>query len=286
MDVRAATTRLLRRPLPFEGPSARHTVGARSVPPAAWLELTGDDAAGQLAAKRRLFESRRPDVLQSLPGSEAAAGELLELVRAATGTTVGMAGLHPLEEAGRLAPEDFCLHLPDPQTGELVLRAACVCFPNRWRLADKLGRPVTAIHGPVPGYREQLGRPVDRLMERLLPDRILERHNWGIADGPELFAPQAGGEGDRRPGDCWLRIERQTLRRLPRTGAIVFTIRTLQAPLDALHDDPVAARLLAAAIEALPADVAAYKLGPPATEPLPAWLRRAGSAGPAAPRAR
>jgi hypothetical protein len=264
MDVISASARILRRPLPFAGPSGRHTVGARAVPLGGWLELTGDDVAGQVQEKQRLFDTRRGDVLRSLPGSEAAKDELLEAVRQATGARVEMDGLDPLEAAGRLAPEDFCLHLPDPVTGELALRAACVCFPNRWLLESKIGRNVTAIHSPVPGYQEQLGSPVSRLMERLAPDRIMERHNWGIADGPELFAPEPRSPGGSSP-DYWLRVERQTLRRLPRSGAVVFTIRTLQAPLAVVRHDPDASQLLATAIRALPDSLALYKLGSAAT---------------------
>ncbi len=265
----AATARLLRRPLPFAAGGARHKVGARKVEPADWLELTGDDVAGQLAQKRRLFEDRRGDVLRALPGSAQACEELLGMVReAAAGTpsdTPMPSGVNPLEEAGSPAPEDFCLHLPDPASGELVLVAGSVCFPNRWLLADKIGRAVTAVHTPVPRYASQLGSPVDRLMQRLPAGRVMERSNWGLVDGPELYAPlgrnvEPGAERGLFER-LWLRIERQTLRRLPQTGAIVFTIRTLQAPVSVLRSDPEAAALLARAIGELPPDVADYKLG-------------------------
>ncbi len=188
------------------------------------------------------------------------------------------AGCHPLEEAGRLVPEDFCVHLPDPQSGAPTLVAGCVAFPNRWTLADKLGRPVTAVHAPVPEYAPQLGRPVERLMDRLVAGRILERSNWGVVGDGELFAPLPTAA--RRPdwqgigAQRWLRIERQTLRRLPQTGAVVFTIRTLLGPLEMLRDDPAAAALLAAAIRELPEDVARYKLGPPAGESRTAGVAR------------
>jgi hypothetical protein len=270
--VTASTARLLRRPLPFGAGGARHKVAARNVALADWLEVTGDDVAGQLAEKRRLFETRRGEVLASLPGSEEAADELLDLVRgtmhddaAALPRVPVPAGLHPLEEAGRLVPEDLCLHLPHPSTGELVLCAGAVCFPNRWRLAEKLGRAVAAVHAPVPGYLTQLSGPVERLMDRLPADRVLERSNWGLADGADLFAPGDRSAGPLPPGAAgerlWLRIERQTLRRLPRSGAVVFTIRTFQAPIGILRTDPEAACLLARAIRELPPDVADYKLG-------------------------
>jgi len=267
----ATAERLLRRPLPFAGDVARHKVGVRPIDAEGWLELAGDDVAGQLAEKRRIFEGHREVVLAALPGSQEACLELRDLVREAVADRPVVsvpAGCHPLEEAGRLVPEDFCLHLPDPTSGVPTLVAGCVAFPNRWTLADKLGRPVTDIHAPVPDYAAQLGRPVERLMGRLADARILERSNWAVVSGGELYEPLQSK--DRRPGwvgvgpDPWLRIERQTLRRLPQSGAVVFTIRTLLAPLEIMLHDAEAAGLLADAIRGLPDDVARYKLGPPA----------------------
>lgn len=276
----AATERLLRRPLPFAEGGTRHKVGLRPVDPADWLELTGDDVAGQLAEKRRVFEGHRGAVLAALPGSQVACLELLDLVREAVAGKPAVsvpAGCHPLEEAGRLVPEDFCVHLPDPETGVLTLVGGCVAFPNRWTLADKLGQPVTDVHAPVPEYAAQLGRPVERLMDRLPDGRILERSNWGVVGDGELFAPLQAAA--RRPDwqgiglERWLRVERQTLRRLPQSGAVVFTIRTLLAPLEILRGDAEAAGLLGEAIRELPDDVARYKLGPPAARAaLLEWL--------------
>jgi hypothetical protein len=268
--VHASAERLLRRPLPFESGGARHRIGVRPIDPSDWLEPTGDDAAGQLVEKARIFDTHRGAVLAALPGAQDACRELLDLVRESVGQPQAIpvpAGCHPLEEAGRLVPEDFCLHLPDPQTGLPVLVAGCVCFPNRWSLLDKIGHPVTPIHVPVPKYDPQLARPVERLLTRLADGRVLERSNWGIVQSGTLFAPLH--PADRHPGwegtssDPWLRIERSTFRRLPDSGAIVFTIRTLTAPLDILDGDPEAAGLLARAVSELPGDVARYKLGPP-----------------------
>ncbi len=263
--------RLLRRPLPFENGGARHRIGVRPIDAGDWLELTGGDATSQLAEKARIFDAHRGEVLGSLPGSLDACHELLALVREHAGDAPSVpqpGGCHPLEAAGRLVPEDFCLHLPDPSTGLPVLVAGCVCFPNRWSLTEKLGHPVTSIHVPVPRYDTQLARPVERMMGRLPDGRILERSNWSVVQSGALFSPLH--TSDRSPewegtgGDPWLRIERTTLRRLPRSGAVVFTIRTLTAPLSVLDGDPEAAGLLAAAIRELPDAVARYKLGPPA----------------------
>jgi hypothetical protein len=273
LDVVAATAeRLLQRPLPFASGAQRHHVATRTVPDADWLEVDGADVAAQLAHKRLLFRTRRPEVLVELDGSRDACIELRDLVlehleRWAPRLLPGPRPVeaHPLEEAGLLVPEDFCVHLPDPVTGMPVLVAGCVCFPNRWRLPDKIGRPVTEIHQPVPAYDAQLAGPVDRLMAKLQAGRVLARSNWGLADGSVLFAPDprpAWSQAPRQVGArLWLRIERQTLRRLPRTGAVVFTIRTVQAPLETFRGDAEATALLTAALQELPDAVADYKIG-------------------------
>lgn len=55
-----------------------------------------------------------------------------------------------------------------------------------------------------------------------------------------------------------LRVERQTLRRLPRTGAIVFTIRVYMTPLEELAKEPDIPGRMASAIRSWPEDVARY----------------------------
>lgn len=56
-----------------------------------------------------------------------------------------------------------------------------------------------------------------------------------------------------------MRVERQTLRRLPRTGAVIFGIRTYLTPLEDLVLEPEVPGRLASAIRSWPEDVARYK---------------------------
>ena len=80
----------------------------------------------------------------------------------------------------------------------------------------------------------------------------MSRRNWGFAAHPLLFVPQIGvlDTSDRyQPPDLWLRSERQTLRALPETGAILFTIKVQLAPARALADHPDLAARLADAID-------------------------------------
>ena len=134
--------------------------------------------------------------------------------------------------------EDLCVLVPD-EAGRLLFVAGSVSFPSRWRLRDKIGLPMAAVHGPVAHYAAQLARPVDAGLDRLTPERGVWRVNWNLLDDPSLF--QLGGHSrpevndaitaDNAGDSMWLRVERQTFRRFPVHRSVLFTIRTLQRPL-------------------------------------------------------
>lgn len=282
--------------LPFEAGPHRMQMGLMALKPQDWIEI--DDAlATTLLAKRRLLADRHGEVFAALPGTEAAGAEVLHLLAdhlprrfpaqyprmnttiaiAATGELVGIGtpGVHPLETAARLVPEDLCL-MRRTEAG-YILAAACVCFPSRWRLADKIGRSLKAIHGPVPGYADALEAPVDRFFDRIAADKPVWRLNWTIHDSPDLFQPASVKRAP--PADfgraVFLRVERQTLRRLPQSGDVLFTIRTYITPLGEIARDADAARRLAAAIENLPAALREYRSLTQFADALVAWLRAA-----------
>ena len=80
--------------------------------------------------------------------------------------------------------------------------------------------------------------------------------------GPSVEAQQSGKTDFQPPEptttveNIRLRTERQTLRRLPRTGAIVFTIRVYQTRLEDLAKEPGVPGRAASAIRGRPEDVA------------------------------
>ena len=248
---------------PWQSPQTARLPGTTPVAETEWL--TVDEAfAPQLAERARLLARTREAVCAARPGSEAAQAELYDTVLAALdarpdydrtggamrrpdGVTVPLDAGDPLGTLGRLVQEDLCLMEKPAGAGEHVLTAAILCFPANWTLAEKLGRPLTAIHDPVPDYDSGLAARVQRLFDGLRPveagGRILMRMNALDHARPELFQtrPQAETrpQGSGRGG--WLRIERQTLRRLPRTGAVVFAIHTTVLDRAALPADQQAA---------------------------------------------
>jgi hypothetical protein len=282
--------------LPFEPGPYRTGMDLVAIPEAAWFELD-QRYRPEMAERRRLLTEAHDDVFAALPLSDPARTEALNEVLTAltthhpdwfsrdgnavrnhlTGETLDVGAIDPLDLAGRLVQEDLCLIEASGQGP--MLTAAVLCFPSRWRLSDKIGLPLYAVHAPVPFYADRLAAPVDRLMRHLKPGRIASRLNWSLLDDPALFQPggkRAEGGTDITAENAgrhvFLRVERQTIRRLPETGAVLFGIRVHVYPLEQVIDRPQRAGALAEAVRALPEEMLHYKSMAPFREALLAWL--------------
>jgi hypothetical protein len=286
-------------PLPFEAGAYRMQMGLVGRSPTELIDID-DRYPSQLALRRDLLAARHDEVFAACPGSEAARVEVLAMLarylpeRFPAWFTRAGDRLHnhltdevwslsdppvdSLEVAGRLVQEDLCVLQPGPAGP--VFAAAVLCFPTRWKLHDKVGRPLLGVHADVPFYADRLGGPVDRLIGRLRPGRLVERLNWSLVDDPALFQP--GGkwrhEAEARVTAAnagavlLLRTERQTLSALPATGCALFTIRVRSHPLALVCARPDVAARLAAAVRALPAEMEHYKSVLPFRAALLAWL--------------
>jgi hypothetical protein len=166
-----------------------------------------------------------------------------------------------VEAAARSMWEDVCLLTRARENEPYRLIGAAVAFPTDWRPAEKLGLALVALHKPIHGYAEQLASPVDRFMAKLKPGAIYGRCNWFLAPTDALRwvgePPEqafAHVTADNAGETLFVRSERQTLRKLPQTGAIVFTIGVYVAPLGTLSPGNTAR--LAEAVATIPAEEA------------------------------
>jgi len=287
--------------LPYDPGPFRMAMGLLAADPSDLIEL--DEACQkQIDERIRLLTTRRADVLAMPPGTEAACAELLDTVatllprrfpawysRAGStlacrlgGASWNLDGLaDPLDVLGRLVAEDFCLIRPDPAGP--ILAAAILCFPSRWVLAEKLGRPLLDVHERVPGYATRLGAPVDRFFTHLKPARMAVRLNWTIIDNPALFQLSGKFASDADTAitaenaleRLYLRVERQTFVRLPASNMVSFGIRTHVYPLTRIAARVGEAGRLASALCALPPEMALYKSLGRFREPLLEALGRA-----------
>lgn len=256
-------------------PGSEHASAAALAAVVAWRELRDPAGAGTGAGSGGRQRTAGPGARDEPPG-------------APTGGGFGTPPTDPLDAAGRLVAEDLCLLVPGSSVGApagaegaWVLGAGSLCFPSHWRLRDKLGLPVAAIHDPVPHYADELARRVDHFLARLAPGRSVWRRNWTVHASPALYAPTpapppdppvtADDAGER----LWLRSERQALVRLARHRAVLFTIRTDQVVLGAAAADPALCGRLAGAVASWSPRLLAYRGGDAIRRPLLGWLRAA-----------
>lgn len=228
--------------------------GIQPLDPGDWL-VRDDAFAGQMALRDQLIEETPSLVHSLLPEAYPAATECLDHVLDSlsrddgykiTQTTiirpdtvaVPLDRSNPLITIGRAIQSDVCLLQPGPDGH--ILTGAVLCFPAGWTLSEKISKPLGRIHTPVASYDLMVEKRVQRLFDALRPGQILWRANAHLYDDPTLFSPRT--EQDARPyvslnAARFVRSERQTLRRLPESGAVVFGIHTFMVPVDCLSTD-------------------------------------------------
>jgi dimethylamine monooxygenase subunit A len=276
----------------------RMSVGARPLGQERLIEVDHRHYLAELAQKRAILADDLRYYVQSLPGSEPAewealaailtslardepacftltCGERWEWENRLTGERLSFRYGHradlpaaPLDWAGRQVQEDLLLLSGDADAG-FPLIAGQLCFANRWCLDDKIGQPYLAIHAPVPGFAEQVGRSSSMLLDRLKQERPVWRLNWSVLATGELNRATRFGhelDGDREgvtpenAGDrCFFRTERQTLSRMPQSGAILFTVHTYIAPIAQLAADAAWRAKMIGVLRTTPPEMLAYK---------------------------
>ncbi|WOI54667.1 DUF3445 domain-containing protein [Parvularcula sp. LCG005] len=273
---------------PYRNGFAGFQIALNRMEEAGWIELDSH-LADRLAEKDALFAGKLDTVFQathqSLPAQEEVWSLLTaylvehfpddyvrsdgDIVLTRQDRCVRYDPLRPLLSASRLIDEDLCLMIRHDDGWRLD--AASLCFPSHWSLADKFEQPMLRIHAPVPGFADRMAARVERIFDHLKPEQPVWRLNWSLHDEPTLHlpnlphAPRFMGMSDQSIlANAFMRIERQSLRKLPRSNAIVFAIKTYVDPLHALERaEPQLLSDIASAIRSMDKDQIAYKgLGP------------------------
>lgn len=237
-------TEILQDSVPYDT-SPRALPGVQPMAVRDWL-MRDEAFAAQMGLRTRLLAEQRDAVLAVTPAGRAAADELLQFVldwlrrydagyaisashvTRPDGGRVAIDRADPMGTLGHLVQQDLCLM--EKQGDAHVLTAAVLCFPASWRLADKIGRPLIAIHEPVPDYDDALARRVQRLFDGVQVDRPLWRFNalhYAQADLHHPWRKAGDYSGDGASAEHpFFRTERQCVLRLPKTRACVFSIHT------------------------------------------------------------
>ncbi|GLA48122.1 hypothetical protein AnigIFM63604_003216 [Aspergillus niger] len=243
--------------------------------------------------RSQLLEKEKSKVLQCLPESYEACLEALEEVveflcqrfsnvfeqkkcgdettvhNKMTGETFSFGGknkdVDPLEIAVRLTMEDLSILMKNEED-EYYLAASASLFPVGWTVQDRIGWTISKLHNPVPLWHQQVANSVSKFLARLTPASPMERSNYFVeVKRPDedlfeiLYRPTSLSEEnpDPTPQDIVIRRERQTFRRLPRTGALVFGVKTILTTLDELPMQEL--QNLAKEIKSWPEYVGEYK---------------------------
>ncbi|KAJ6155546.1 hypothetical protein N7470_006112 [Penicillium chermesinum] len=179
----------------------------------------------------------------------------------------------PLEILIDNIPEDFAIMLRDDQTGYYFMRAGVICSALGWNVGSKIGKQLHEIHAPIPDYKEKMQFSMDRCVMFLLGRMTLQCKADSMeqvfhedADGQAHPTGLVGSRGREPlympPGDphealrltqdpnltldeCNLRVDWQTLRRLPISAGVVFNFKALFTPVSEFRDEPGVPALIA-----------------------------------------
>ena len=194
-----------------------------------WLTVS-DAYEPQMRYRRELIASKQGEVFVAHETAFQVCEELRDILN------VGPTGGHPLIDAALNVQEDLCIL--QKQGDQHILTAAVMCFPSSWDVRQKIGRSIADIHTPVAEFSD-VSQTVERMLSAIRVEQPLGRANFLIYTDPELHQPR--GEGITKPIDPkaprYIRVERQTFRRLPESLAVVFAIHTYIVPEDYLSAD-------------------------------------------------
>ncbi|BFM10470.1 DUF3445 domain-containing protein [Simiduia litorea] len=267
----------------FQDHSKLLSMGLHKLDVADWL-IEDHLISEQVALKRALYDADAKRVYQALPESVPAQREMaqelsLYLVnkypnlyrpsKSGLYCTFNDTELDCLEDENTLlraswaVQEDLCL-LESPNGEEYFLTATSLCAPSYWRLLEKIGKNLDVIHAPIPGYQDALGANVNRFFQKLKIGAPVWRGNWSVVTNARLYQPGdseaiAVTEPENIARCCYLRGERQTLRRLPESNAIAFTIRVSIEPIAVIASDLPVLQSLYSALKSMSAEEKAYK---------------------------
>lgn len=224
---------------PYDGSEPLFKIGLRPFSHHEWLHI--DEAHdAYLAEKKRLMDAMPEKVFQAEEDTQEAQSEVLALVKDYLKAQEHLlkpqdAKSPALLQAAMMIPEDLVIMRKSDDGWRLV--AGSVCFPSSWSLQEKIGMPLHDVHAPVPDFNKgtKNASMIERIFDNLQVGVPVERFNWSVYNDGELYHDDRSSEHMNQETDCYLRVERQTLTKLPKTGDILFTIRIYIDPFEALE---------------------------------------------------
>ncbi|KAG0650659.1 hypothetical protein D0Z07_2545 [Hyphodiscus hymeniophilus] len=249
------------------------TMSLSKMEPEWWLEVE-NTYVSRVNERKELFERYGKMVLDYLPGSELVCKELMEIClqfycarypkhfslstdkqtfhNGLLNEDTDIKSMHPLHVLLNNVPEDFAIVLRNENDGMYYFRAGVVCSSLGWNVSTKIGMQLKEIHKPIPDYKEKMSFSMDRYFSKMPTNAPIQRGSWGLEVGSPLFMPPGDPHEKLRDmqqenltiEDCNLRVDWQTLRRLPLSAGIVFNFKALFTPVQEFRDEPYIPALL------------------------------------------
>ena len=129
-------------------------------------------------------------------------------------------------------------------------------FTNRCRITRRRCNFPWTGKSPIPGLQHPIAPPNSARLEikthhlryfaKKPTDKSIQRGSWGFEVDQPLFMPPGDPHENFRSfqspeldlSRLHLRVDWQTLRRLPLTGAIIFNFKALFTPISSFRDEP------------------------------------------------
>ncbi|KAK2626516.1 hypothetical protein QTJ16_003691 [Diplocarpon rosae] len=249
------------------------TMSFQKLEPDWWLEVENSYVA-RIKERQELFREYGSKVLDYLPGSELACKELMEMClqfycarypaqfslsadqkifhNRILGTETMIKRFHPIHVLLNNVPEDFAIVLRNEDDGMYYFRAGVVCSSLGWHVGTKIGMQLEQIHSRIPDYEEKMSFSMDRFFSKMATNSPIQRGSWGLEVGTPLFMPpghphealREAQNAELKIEDCNLRVDWQTLRRLPLSAGVVFNFKALFTPVTEFRAEPYIPALL------------------------------------------
>ncbi|KAI9832762.1 MAG: hypothetical protein M1819_003982 [Sarea resinae] len=243
------------------------TMSYKKMEPDWWLEIE-NTYVERVNQRKDLFAKYGKMVLDYMPGTELGCKEIMEIAlqfycarypqhfSLSKDKTVFYNGLlknetnlkltHPLHVLLQNVPEDFAMVYRNPEDGYYYFRSGVICSSLGWNVATKLGMRMDEIHVPIPDYKEKMQFSMDRYFAKMPTDSPIQRGSWGLEIDQPLFMPPGDPHEEHRMKQmpdlplsrCHLRVDWQTLRRLPLSSSVVFNFKALFTPVEEFRDEP------------------------------------------------
>jgi hypothetical protein len=298
---------------PYRWASADFQLGLRPIKPETWILIGADHGQimrqkhdrlnrsrqyyyrtlpDSLPAQRELRDRVTTHLLSDHPGSFERTGSVIRSV--ITGQTLDLNdhSVEPLLQLSHLIEEDFMLLAEGG--GIPRITAAANAYSSSGRLVASVGQDMQWTHEPVPQLTQQLGARINRVLRTVHPATPCERFNWQVTPMASVFFPHTNPHASNaaamhqvaaelrddatRAGELlWIRVERQTLTRLPDSNTVAFSLHTYSDPLTSIRSDLDSVRAILALLRNYTEERWKYSEMDIVRQPLLLWLEAAAS---------